>query len=202
MVRQARPCAKLWGKVASLPGDNIEGDKMSVLLPDPLPEEMTLHPSKMKWRIVSWIGAGFVTICILAIGLADEMDDFTSEDLMYAWAGLIFFGAVTIVGRLQMKSKKAKLVLRRDGFECGSLWKTITLAWSDVSEFSVISVAKVEFIPLKAVAFDHKGGLDSNLGKLNKTVSGATGSLPDNYGQPADYLAELMNAFRARALKS
>ncbi|QDT09442.1 DUF2244 domain-containing protein [Planctomycetes bacterium K23_9] len=151
----------------------------------PLPEEMTLHPSPKKWAFVFGVGILFCCGGVLLV---------IQQPGLMSWLVLAFFGLVAAVGLAMILSRRAHLTLHADRFEQSVLGRRFRYQWNEVSEFFVW---KHQYNSL--VCFDVAKD-KSVLGRMNRGLSGASGSLSDTFGIDAEDLAELMNRFRDRSL--
>jgi len=150
-----------------------------------LPETMTLRPSPLKWVSVSLGGLLFTAGGILMI--------VTGEGAM-AWFCTIFFGIVAATG-LYMLLGGSYLKLTGEGFEQKMMGRTMVCRWQDVSPFGVWVVSGNRF-----VSFDRVQDQGKTIARVNQALAGRSASLGDSFGMKAEKLAELMNAFRDRAL--
>lgn len=156
---------------------------------DELPEEMTLGPSRAKW-----LGAAFVSALLAVAGLGVIMLSFN-----LGLAMVVVFGIGLVVSISQLSSRASRLLLKRDGFAQVLFGKTLFYQWSEVSEFSVWGrdhgFEKNEF-----VGFTVLEKSDGHVGQLKAETPQST--LGDTFGKDAEELAELMNLFRRRAMRS
>jgi hypothetical protein len=88
------------------------------------------------------------------------------------------------------------LRLDSDGFEMTSLFRRHRSRWMEVSEFEVVRLPPSL---QKMVVFDDVRTKDSALAKVNRSLAGRTGGLPDSYSLSHEDLAAIMNEWRARA---
>lgn len=156
-----------------------------------LPETLTLYPSKLKWLGILALACGFVAIAV-----------FVMQDAPPHLRALVggFFGLGIPVALLQIFGKGSWLRLDQDGFQYAQFGKKHAFGWHEVSEFGVWKMKQGFFTTSSHVGFSTEADSARTLGKINTALVGATGTLPDTYGKSAKDLAELMNAFRDRAL--
>jgi hypothetical protein len=102
----------------------------------------------------------------------------------------------TLVAALALLPGAGGLLLDSDGFEITSLFRPYRCRWTEVSEFEVVRVPPSL---QKMVAFDHARTEDRALARINRSLVGWAGGLPDNYGLSHEDLAAIMNEWRARA---
>lgn len=162
-------------------------------IPEPLPDEIILKPSPKKWIGVAVIGAIFVAIGIMMI---------SQGDLLLGWLGTLFFGAVLVTALLQLFSKATFLKLGPAGFEQRIMGRHMVCRWEDVSEFGVWGMSAGGVATNSFVSFDRREDEGRTLTTINRSISGASAMLGDNYGMKSEDLAVLMNAFRDRALRA
>lgn len=145
-----------------------------------LPETLVLRPSRAKW-----LGAAAVCFLMLSLGIAISFVSF-NLGLVLALVG----GLGLIVSLSQIANGTSRLELKRDGFSETLFGKTVFHHWSAVSSFTVWGAEqgfqKDEFVGYTI--------------KRNSNPAEPQSTLGDTYGKSAEDLAELMNAFRQRAL--
>ena len=73
--------------------------------------------------------------------------------------------------------------------------------WDEVSEFGIYAIKSSFVTASKFVCFDRYADEGKKMTELSRSMVGATAQLADTFGMKAEALAELMNAFRNRALK-
>ncbi|WP_447922178.1 hypothetical protein [Achromobacter aegrifaciens] len=114
------------------------------------------------------------------------------------WPGAMFFlfGAVMLLVRAAKND--TALRLGRDGFETRQVWKNKTVRWQDTSEFTVVSVSRAA---TKLIVFDDAAVDGKGTAGLNRHIIGRNSSLGETYGLSHEALAELLNAWRVRALE-
>lgn len=152
-----------------------------------VPAKMTLKPSRLKWAVVLLGCAAFV-----GIGIFIKPD--TDQDAMMRWLVIGFFGLgvfASIPGLLGMGG----LDLDKEGFTIRTIGKSSRRTWRECSEFSLVRLPRGGTFVGFSSATDEKHALAG----MARDMVGTTGMLPDKYGMKAQALADLMNAFRARA---
>ena len=159
-------------------------------IPHPLPEEMILKPSRVKWIGVFLTGSAFSAGGVWMISEGDQQ----------GWLVAIFFGLVTIVSVVPLFSRSIYLRLHKDGFEQVFMSRKIACKWSEVSPFGVWSMQQSFITIRRSVTFSLRRDDGKVMASINKAVSGGSSHLADNFGMKAQALADLMNAYRRRAL--
>lgn len=154
----------------------------------PLPNTLRLKPGRAKWLGVFAISAGFVAI---ALWMGPDEDPM----LFYGAGG--FFLLCALVALPQMIGVGASLDLDREGFTCRTLFKSFRRKWTDCSPFAP---ARVGLNTMVAFETGEDIATHPGLAEINRQLVGAAGALPDTFGLSASELADLMNAFRDRAL--
>jgi hypothetical protein len=150
------------------------------------PGPVVLVPSRRKWLLVLGGGLAFV-----AIGL------WVMHDVpLWGWFGTSFFAVAALVAALMLLPGAGGLRLDSDGFEMTSLFRRHRSRWMEVSEFEVVRLPPSL---QKMVVFDDVRTKDSALAKVNRSLAGRTGGLPDSYSLSHEDLAAIMNEWRARA---
>jgi len=152
-----------------------------------LPDSLTLKPNRLRWLMVFLIAAGFVAIAAW-IGPDDPV-------LFYGAGG--FFVLCALIAAPLMFGVGASLKLGRQGFSCRTLFRTFRREWRECSPFYPVSTGLQTHVGFSTQQDEaaHPG-----LAAANRAFIGASGMLPENFGLNAEELADLMNAFRARAL--
>lgn len=150
------------------------------------PGPVVLVPSRRKWLLVLGGGLAFV-----AIGL------WVMHDVpLWGWFGTGSFAVAALVAALMLLPGAGGLRLDSDGFEMTSLFRRHRSRWMEVSEFEVVRLPPSL---QKMVVFDDVRTKDSALSKVNRSLAGRTGGLPDSYSLSHEDLAAIMNEWRARA---
>lgn len=157
---------------------------------DPLPDALTLRPRRLKWLAVFLISLGFIAI---AAWLGPD------EDKLLFWGAGGFFVVCGLIAVPQMLGFKASLEMDQGGFTCRTMFWSFRREWRECSPFVVVTT------PLRqGVGFSTLGDEQAHptLAASNRALIGASGMLPETYSLSALELAQLMNAFRERALAS
>jgi len=149
--------------------------------------EQTLYPPRMKspWRI--------------ALGLFCLWAAFT----FHFESGFMRFLAL-LGGIFSLMPGYGWLKLDQDGFTFKSLFSTSTTPWANVESFGVITYRALVFIPINRqvgwrIAKNVKRPM---IQKAAGALARYDAVLPDTYGMKATELADLLEAWRVRALAS
>lgn len=153
---------------------------------DPLPDVIMLKPDRLRWLFVFLISAGFVAIATW-IGPSDPT-------LFFGAGG--FFLLCAIVAAPQVVGVGSSLTLDRQGFTCRTLFRSFRRAWVDCSEFTPVYAGR----PMVGFSTQQDENAHPMLAGANRAIIGVAAALPETYGLALDELADLLNAFRARAL--
>lgn len=159
-------------------------------LPDPLPENMTLKPSKGKWLALLSSSLVFV-----ALGIFLALDG-----QIMGWFAGGFFALGLPLSVIQLRGTSSWLKLGAEGFEQSMLGRKMASGWEDVSDFRIWKMKRGLFTVHTGVSFDRAEDAGKRLASVNQAIAGGSAALGDTYGMKAEELADLMNAFRARAL--
>ncbi len=154
----------------------------------PLPDTMSLKPSRLRWVFVFIVGASFSTVAALL------MDD---KDPLTRWGICAFFALVALVAIPGMIGVGSQLDLDREGFTCKTPFKTFRRKWTECSAFAPVSIGMNSFVGFSSTVDD---AAKPRLASMNRSMIGASGMLPDRYGMSAGKLSDLLNRFRARAM--
>jgi len=153
------------------------------------PGPVTLYRSRRKWLLVLLVG-----LVLTAIGIGMIADD----NGAWGWIVVIFFGFGSVIAALSLLPGAGALVLEREGFVTGSLFRRQRVPWQDANKFEAVEIPPSM---LKMVVFDQQSTANRTLAKLNAAIAGHNGYLPDTYGLSADALARLMTVWRQRAIR-
>ena len=159
---------------------------------DQLPKTLVLKGSRKKFGVML-----LITLPLLAGGVflvREEPSGFMG------WAVVLFFGLCASIFVFQI-IKPGTLVLNETGFEQTMMGRKTSNRWDEVSEFGIYAIKSSFVTASKFVCFDRYADEGKKMTELNRTLVGATAQLADTFGMKAEALAELMNAFRNRALK-
>ncbi|TWT22582.1 hypothetical protein FQY83_06095 [Luteimonas marina] len=141
----------------------------------------TLRPSPVKWLAMVAISVAFVWIGLVL----------RAQEPLVAWACIVFFGLCGAIGLLNLLPGASRLLLDDDGFEIVSLFRRSRMRWSDIARFGTYRVGANVM-----VGFDFVDGYrgSDRLRRVNHSLSGFQGALPDTYGLKAGELAARMEA--------
>lgn len=164
---------------------------------DPLPDEMVLKTSKARWIFTLLICLLFIAIGVFLISVGEPA----------GWLAVIFCGPIAVVSLLLLFSYSSYLRLHSEGFEQRVIGRRVAYQWKDVSEFDVLQWGSLlvwcgEFFAEmeRCVSFNNNGDDGKASVSLNMALKGRSSHLSDNFGMKAQALADLMNAYRRRAL--
>ena len=107
------------------------------------------------------------------------------------WIAIAFFGVGSLV-LLATLVRPSTLVLREDSFTYGTVFRSTTLAWSDVADFGLTDL-RGKRVGIKLVGQHH-----SRLRGANVGLTGYEEVLPANYGLAAEQLLNLLNEWREK----
>jgi hypothetical protein len=157
------------------------------------PGPITLVPSRVKWWIVTILGAGMTSGSIFAGLYALSQFRVGVEGagigLGIGILGTAFFGLGVVVGMINLLPAGSSLRLDENGFEViGPLRKQI-FRWGEVSDFDVFNGRATSVVVFNAA----KPRL-TILEKFGAALTGGrNGTLPDTYGSASRDLAQLMD---------
>ena len=140
-----------------------------------------LRPSPAKWLAMVAISAAFVWIGLRIMGTHP----------LVAWACIVFFGLCGAIGLLNLLPGASRLLVDDDGFEMVSLFRRTRVRWADIARFGTMRIGLNTL-----VGFDFVDGYrgSDRLRRVNRSLSGFQGALPDTYGLKAGELAARMEA--------
>ncbi|WP_424239677.1 hypothetical protein [Achromobacter sp.] len=157
------------------------------------PGPLELKATKSKLVVFSLLSAVFGGV-ILWMLLHETLPPL-KQLILWPGAGFFLFSAVMLLVRAAKND--TALRLGRDGFETRQVWNSKTIRWQDTSEFTVTSINRAA---TKLIAFDNAAVDGQGTAGLNRHIIGRNSSLSETYGLTHEALAELLNAWRARAL--
>ena len=153
-----------------------------------LADTVILKASRLKW-------ASILAICLI-FGLIGIWMLSSGENKFMSWLCIIFFGLLGGGVCFFQLISPGKLVLNRGGFEQKMTGRSLQCKWQDVSEFGVIRISRNKFVSFSRLQDEGKA-----MTQISKAITGShSGMLGDNFGMKSEDLADLMNAFRNRAL--
>ena len=155
-----------------------------------LPDTLELRGSRLKWLGLLALVSPLILGGVLMV---------SSGDIIVGGLCLAFFALCGLVFLWQI-IKPGRLTLGPDGFEQIMAGRTLTCRWDEVSDFGVYGVGVGLFKTNKFVCFSRLEDEGTRLASVNRALVGATAQLSDSFGMKPEALAELMNAFRNRAL--
>lgn len=182
------------------------------------PGPMTLTCSKWKWLRLLIIGAVFVTLGVWMIEDAASFSDAPLARLVAqfpallglhldaaaavaitGWVTCVFFGLGLVFCFVNLLPGAAELTLNSDGFTMSSLFRQKSYNWTNVDGFAVAKV-QYGFGVTKFVGYDDLLAAESRVARANVALAGRNSGLSDTYGMSVERLADLMSAWRERAL--
>lgn len=158
------------------------------------PGPLEFRAAKGKLLVFSFLSAAFGGV-ILWMLLHESLPPLKQ---LILWPGSVFF----LLGAVMLLVRAAKddtaLRLGRDGFDTRHVWNSRTIRWQDTSEFTVANVSRA--VP-KLIVFDDAAVDRAGKAGFNRHFVGRNSCLAETYGLTHESLAELLNAWRARALE-
>jgi hypothetical protein len=150
------------------------------------PGPVTIYPSRRKWLLLFGGCALFAAGGVMMVQSGERM----------GWLVLGFFGLCAFIPLVMMLPGSARLVLDRDGFEYRTLFKSRRSLWRNTGNFGWANIPPGN---VKLVVFDDvsASGMSAD---LNAGITGRNSALSDTYGFAAADLADLLEAWRARAV--
>lgn len=149
---------------------------------------LTLYPKKSRTCLL------LLTCCGLT-GLGVWMG-LNGEWMGWAVAGFFVFGVPTFA--VQFVPGCAFLTIDAEGFEFASLFRRRRIAWSDISEFGILTVQS----GTRMVGFNYVPDYPHSVKAraFSRAFTGCEGGLPDTYGMSVEELADLLNRARDASL--
>jgi len=121
------------------------------------------------------------------------------EGSVMSWFTTLLFGLCAIVFVIQMV-KPETMTLGRDGFTYTLLHHKHTYAWDEVGAFNTVTMKRHIFFTSESVWFSRVQGHLIDGEPHGNIVLDSAIQIPDTYRMDAAAFADLMNAFRNRAL--
>ena len=124
--------------------------------------------------------------------------------LTKSWVGFLIAGFFSLglpVAIIELIPGSTYLHVDQSGFTLSNLFRRITVPWSVVDEFFVVTLKLTGMKVHEMVGFNFVPSYDrAELGRrIAEIIGKCEGALPDTYGKKAEELAEFMNECLARA---
>ena len=148
----------------------------------------TLRPSHRK-AVMMFLGSG-----IFLIGAISK----ASEGSLFGYIASVVFGLGLVFSVLLFIPNQAFLRLEAESFTFRNLFRTQTVRWATIRDFSVISVGSTRMVAWNLVTRPATGSERATAKLLSVCVT----TLPDTYGKKPQELADLMEEFRQNSLKT
>lgn len=114
---------------------------------------------------------------------------------LLGWACIIFFSLGIPAALVMAFSKKIYLRLDAQGFEMGSLVKTVRVAWTEVDGFQMVSLKGAKMIAI------HYNGMYQDqraLRRAARALSNIEGAIANSYSAPLPVILQHLQAWHAR----
>lgn len=148
-------------------------------------DDIALYPSRRKWLGMLYISVLFVVACYILLGQGQD------TGWIY-WAGIVFFGAGTIISLLQLAPGFTYLKLTSDGFEQRSMGKSWKESWQNIESFKAYDNPTGGGRMIGVIFKTGYGPAPKAQAKLRK-LFGVDGALADTCGMSADQLEKELN---------
>lgn len=144
---------------------------------------VTLRPSRLNLIVLM-----FASACFAAVGLWGAKDEPLAG---YLIVGVGVMGVLLLI--IYLLPNSSYLRLTPEGFTYCNLYRSHTVRWSDVAEFTVI---QIKFN--RMVGWDYAPHFQGQAisRAIAKRIGGAQAALPDSYGMKPEELANLMDDLR------
>ena len=144
----------------------------------------TLYPRKTKSLLLLMLSAAFAAGGVLMILRGEKS----------GWLCAAFFGLGIPVFLLKLLYPRSFfLTVNAEGIEIGSLFRTNTIAWSEISDFGVFSATRFGTAKMVGLNFSAVYKKAQRGRAVAKALSGFDGALPDTFGFSAKALAQLLS---------
>ena len=166
----------------------------------PSSNDEILRPRKGTWALALLISAAFVSIGLLML-----RDPAPSTERLLCYGGIVFFGLCAAVALIQFIPGSSFLRISSDGITVRSMWRTTFYRWSDIERFGVAEFSTGQRHRLVGLDFSasypHRDRAQT-VKRINRTLTGFEGALPDNYGRDHAELAAHLNQLREQYVNS
>jgi len=166
----------------------------------PSSNDEILRPRKGTWALALLISAAFVSIGLLML-----RDPAPSTERLLCYGGIAFFGLCAAVALIQFIPGSSFLRISSDGITVRSMWRTTFYRWSDIERFGVAEFStgqRHRLVGLDfAASYPHRDRAQT-VKRINRTLTGFEGALPDNYGRDHAELAAHLNRLREQYVNS
>lgn len=167
----------------------------------PSSNDEILRPRKGTWALVLLICAAFVSIGFLMVRDPGS----SSRERFWAYGGIVFFGLCAAAALIQFVPGSSFLRISSDGITVRSMWRTTFYQWSDIERFGVAEFSTGQRQRLVGLDFSasypHRDKAQT-IKRINRTLTGFEGALPDNYGRDCAKLAAHLNQLREQYANS
>lgn len=159
-----------------------------------LPDHRHFEATNRQYLVLAIAGA----VLVIMLSLTRSSDDAMSVTVN-VWL-TVLFAVVTLIGAAAFLMRRSWLTLDRDGFSSSELKPLGKIAWRDVSEFRLHKSGATGLPTSRQVIFELQKEDQQTLSHLSGLLFRGSLRLSEDYRIKGRELAELMNAFRARAL--
>lgn len=157
------------------------------------PGPVVLRASVRKLLFLAGLSAVFGGVMLWTL----VHDPLPREMQMLLWPGVVLFlgGAPFLI---LVAIRGSALHLDAEGMAVVQIGRSRRVRWPDVDGFAA---ATVKGTAQRLVVFDDRSAGDTRLVALNRSLTGRGAGLPDTYGMEPDALADLLAAWRTRAVR-
>jgi membrane associated rhomboid family serine protease len=154
-------------------------------------EAIVLYPRRWRWAILIVLAGGLLAVSLVM---------FAARPHVLPAAGVLLFGAATVMCAIQFVPRWSHLRIAADGLAIRNMARTTRWSWNDLENFTPYEIHH-RYGSTKMVGFDRRDltpARQSFFQTLTRGMTGVDGSLPDTYGMRHEELADLLNAARDR----
>ncbi|MGU3359164.1 hypothetical protein ACLBWX_02400 [Methylobacterium sp. M6A4_1b] len=156
------------------------------------PGPVVLRASKRKLLVLAALSAAFGGVMLWT--LLYEAIPIAAQVLV--WPGVVLFlGGAPLM--IVIAIRGSALHLDGVGLTIVQADRVRRVGWHDASGFTAVAVSRAA---QRIVMFDDASAEDTRLAAMNRKLTGRGMGLPDTYGLDPDALAELLTAWRMRAV--
>jgi hypothetical protein len=159
------------------------------------PGPITLYPSRRRWYATFAISIAIILISVAMIARGNSQ----------GWIGVALCGFIGGLSAIMLTARFSALQLGAEDFVLRHLFRSRTVRWIDAHRFEAVIAygAAASLLPenwRKIVGYDLLPKRQRRFPALETLLSPHDCAMPDAYGLTPDDLADLMNAWRARAI--
>jgi hypothetical protein len=118
-----------------------------------------------------------------------------AEHPIVGWLSVLFFGLGIPAAIYMLFTQRLYLLLDQAGFEMGSPFKTVRVAWNEVDGFESVSISGARMI---SILYNERYKDQQMLRGAAHALTGVEGAVPNNYTASMDEVLASLREWHAR----